>query len=291
MTDEDLHALASEQHNRISRAQLEEAGLSRTAIEHRVEVGRLVRVIEGVFAFPPLIDDDHGTWIAATLASSESYLNRLSAACAWGALDRRPTYETVVRPGSGGPRVLDGIVVYRSTTLDGETTEVDGIPVTTMPRTLLDLACFASNKALARAIRESIRLERTTMRGLGDYLGRCEHRRGCLRLARALGRYRDLPLERARSGAEIRALEILRDAGRSMPRLNVRVAGEEADLSWPREKLIVEIDGGPFHQDVGEDARKEAAWRHAGWHVERVPSDDVYDNPSTFLVLAPSQRP
>ena len=128
MTDEDLHAMASEQHNRISRAQLEEAGLSRTAIEHRVEVGRLVRVIEGVFAFPPLIDNDHGTWMTATLASSESYLNRLSAACAWGVLDRRPAYETVVRPGSGGPRVLDGIVVYRSTTLDGETTEVDGIP-------------------------------------------------------------------------------------------------------------------------------------------------------------------
>ena len=99
-------------------------------------------------------------WMTATLASPESYLNRLSAACAWGVLDRRPPFETVVRPGSGGPRVFDGIVVYRSTTLEGETTELDGIPITTMPRTLLDLACFASNKALARAIRESIRLER-----------------------------------------------------------------------------------------------------------------------------------
>jgi predicted transcriptional regulator of viral defense system len=152
-----------------------------------------------------LIDDDHGTWIAATLASPKSYLNRLSAACAWGVLDRRPPYETVVRPGSGGPRVFDGIVVYRSTTLVGETTEIAGIPITTMTRTLLDLACFASNKALARAIREAIRLERTTMRELGDYLGRCQHRRGCLRLARALARYRGLPIERARSGAEIRA--------------------------------------------------------------------------------------
>lgn len=291
MTDEGLHALASEQHNRISRAQLERAGLSRTAIEHRVEVGRLVRVIEGVFAFPPLINDDHGTWIAATLASPESYLNRLSAACAWGALERRPPYETVVRPGSGGPRVFDGVVVYRSTTLDGETTELDGIPITSMPRTLLDLACFASNKGLARAIRESIRLERTTMRELGNYLGRCQHRRGCLRLAGGLARYRDLPIERARSGAEIRALEVLRDAARPMPILNVKVAGEEADLVWRREKLIIEIDGGPYHQDVGEDARKEAAWHGAGWRVERIPSDDVYDSPAALLSLSPSQRP
>jgi very-short-patch-repair endonuclease len=76
-----------------------------------------------------------------------------------------------------------------------------------------------------------------------------------------------------------------------MPRLNVRIAGVEADLSWTSEKLIVEIDGGPFHQDKGEDTRKEAAWRDAGWHVERIPSNDVYDCPSAFLALTPTGRP
>ena len=112
-----------------------------------------------------------------------------------------------------------------------------------------------------------------------------------MRLARAIARYKDLPLDRARSGAEIRALELLRDADRPMPRLNVNVADEEADLSWPAEKLIIEIDGGPFHQDKGEDARKEAAWRGAGWRVDRIPGDDVYDRPSRFLALSPPQRP
>jgi very-short-patch-repair endonuclease len=94
-------------------------------------------------------------------------------------------------------------------------------------------------------------------------------------------------LERARSGAEVRALEILRDAGRPLPRLNFRIAGEEADLSWPSERLIVEIDGGPFHLDVGEDARKEAAWKSAGWDVRRLPSDAVYERPASLLALAP----
>jgi len=251
----------------------------------------MIRVIEGVFALPPLIHTDHGRWATATLSAPESYINRLSAACAYGVLDHRPRYETVVRPGSGGPRVLEGIVVYRSTTLDGETAEFERIPITTMPRTLLDLACFVTNKALARALREAIRLKRTTMRELGDFLGQCQGRKGCVRLARAIARYKGLPLAQARSGAEIRALEILRDAGRPFPRLNVDVAGEEADLSWTREKLIIEIDGGPFHQDVGEDARKEAVWRGAGWRVERLSSDDVYDFPSKLLSLAPLERP
>lgn len=289
MTDEDLYALAKAQHNRMSRAQLADAGLTRNAIEHRVDAGRLIRVIEGVYAFPPLNDTPEGRWKAATLASPNSYLSRLSAACAWGVLDRQPPYETVVRPGSGGPRVLDGIVVYRSTTLEGETIDLEGIPVTSMPRTLLDLACFAGNKALARAIREAIRLERTTMHELGDFLSVCQGRRGSLRLARALGRYSGLPLERARSGAEIRALEVLRDAGRPMPRLNKRIAGEEADLSWEREMLIIEIDGAPYHHDVGEDARKTDAWRAEGWQVDRISSAHVYVNPAVLLALSPKR--
>lgn len=152
MTDVPLHALAASQGNRFSRRQLEELGFSEKAIQRRLEARRMLRVVEGVYALPPLVDDDRGKWMTATLASPESYLNRLSAACAWGVLDRRPPFETVVRPGSGGPRAFDGIVAYRSVTLDGETTEHDGIPITTMPRTLVDLACFASNKAVARAI-------------------------------------------------------------------------------------------------------------------------------------------
>ena len=167
---------------------------------------------------------------------------------------------------------------------DGAST---AFPITTMPRTLLDLACFASNKALARAIREAIRLERTTMRELGDYLGRCQGRRGmpptsqCPRPIQGSATRKSPKRRRdSRTGALARCGPA--DASTERAR-----AGEEADLSWPREKLIIEIDGGPFHQDKGEDARKEAAWRGAGWRVERIPSDDVYERPAAFLALAP----
>jgi very-short-patch-repair endonuclease len=73
-----------------------------------------------------------------------------------------------------------------------------------------------------------------------------------------------------------------------MPRLNDRIAGEEADLSWPSERLIIEIDGGPFHLDVGEDARKQAVWERAGWEVRRIDSDDVYERPHRLLLISPS---
>ena len=48
----------------------------------------------------------------------------------------------------------------------------------------------------------------------------------------------------------------------------------------------MEIDGDPFHLDKGEDARKEKAWRDAGWVVRRLPSDDVYERPWLLLELA-----
>lgn len=163
-----------------------------------------------------------------------------------------------------------------------------GVPITTPARTMLDLAAHISERSLARLLRDTVRLRLASVDELADALGRHRGRRGCGRLGEALARYAGLPLERARSGAEVRALEILRDAGRTLPRLNVRIAGEEADLSWARERRIVEIDGGPFHLDRGEDLRKQAGWEAAGWSVVRLPAEIVYDRPDLLLDVAPS---
>ena len=126
----------------------------------------------------------------------------------------------------------------------------------------------------------------TSISSIADVLGEHRGRRGSRRLADVLARYAGLPLERARSGAEVRALEILRDAGVRLPELNRRVAGEEADLSWRSARLIVEIDGGPFHLDVGEDFRKQSCWELAGWTVRRIAADAVDADPGLLLTLA-----
>jgi Protein of unknown function (DUF559) len=247
-----------------------------------------VLVEEGVFGVAPVLKhDDWGRWMAATLTAPGSVLSHASAAAAWGFSSTRRQFETVTRPGSGGPRRHGGVLAFRSATLWGDCDVLRGIPITSVPRTLLDLAGHLSPRALARAVREAVRLRLTTLAALADCLGRHRGRRGSRRLAAAIARYAGLPLERARSGAEVRALEVLRAAGRPLPKLNVRIAGEEADLSWSRQRLIVEIDGGPFHLDVGEDARKQARWEAAGWSVQRLPAEDVYEHPHHLLALTP----
>ena len=286
MTDARVAAIAKRQFNRISRAQLHQAGLGDHAIAHRIAAGRLEAVHEGVFAVAPLLEDDGwGRWMGATLTAPRSVLSHASAAAAWGIWSLPRTWEEVTRPGSGGPRRFDGVVVHRSSTLAGDTGLMRGVPITSVTRTLLDLSCRVTDRSLARLVREAGRLKLVTSPALTDKLLAYRGRRGSRRLAQTVARYADLPIQRARSGAEIRALEILRDAGYQLPRLNHRVAGEEADLSWSRPSLIVEVDGGPFHLDRGEDARKQRVWESAGWTVRRIPSDEVYERPGRLLAL------
>ena len=293
MKDARVAELAATQFNRVSRQQLLDLGLSDSAIEHRVAAGRLAVVEQAVFAIAPVLGhDDWGRWMGATLTAPGSVLSYISAAVAWGFLTWKRRFEVVTRPGNGGPRRFGGVIVHRSSTLEGDCTTLHGIPITTVARTIVDLSASLSNKALARAVREAVRLHLVTIYELADAVGRHRCRRGSRRLASTIARYSGLPLERARSGAEIRAIEVLAEAGRPVPRLNWRIAGEEADLSWPRIHLIIEIDGGPFHLDAGEDARKQAVWEAAGWRVERVPSEDVYERPHVLLDLAPQiERP
>ena len=288
MRDVRIAELAGRQFNRVSRAQLIGLGLSASAITYLVSTGQLVIVEQAVYAIAPVLEhDEWGCWMGAALTAPGSALSQTSGAAAYGFWSLPRPVETVTRPGSGGPRRHGGVLVYRSTSLEADTTLLRGIPITTVPRTLLDLAGWVSDRALARAVREAVRLELTSVGALGDALGSYRGRRGSGRLAATVARYTGLPLERARSGAEIRAMEVLRDAGRPLPRLNVRIGGEEADLVWLGPRLIVEIDGGPFHLDVGEDARRQAAWQRAGWTVRRLPSDDVYERPHRLLQLAP----
>jgi hypothetical protein len=250
-----------------------------------------VIVETGVFAMPPVLPHDPwGRWMAATLTAPGTLLSHWSAAAAWGFQRPRPGVECVTRAGNGGPVRHGRVLAHRSSVLASDGDLLNGIPITTVPRTLLDLAPRMSERALARAVREAVRLRLTSIEALVDRLAGAGQRRGSRVLRETIARYSGLPLHRARSGAEVRALEILRDAGYVLPMLNVRIAGEEADLSWPDHRLIVEIDGGPFHLDAGEDARKNECWKSLGWTVHRIPSELVYDSPPALVQLADSSN-
>jgi hypothetical protein len=96
MKDARVVGLARAQFNRISLQQLFELGLSERAVRHRLRVGRLTAVEEGVFAVAPVVGhDEWGRWMGATLTAPGSVLSQTSAAAAWGFWSLPRPFETV----------------------------------------------------------------------------------------------------------------------------------------------------------------------------------------------------
>ena len=181
--------LLETQWNRASLAQIEALGFTRDDVNHRVATGRLRAVHEGVFAGRPFLDDQRGRWMAATLTAPGTCLSHASSAALHGFWDRQRHIETVTRLGSGGPRPIDGLFVYRSLTIAGNTMIVDGIPTTTPERAIIEMAPYLDGPGLARAVREALRMKKTTSEGLLRAVDVHFRRRGTRRVLRTLAAY------------------------------------------------------------------------------------------------------
>jgi very-short-patch-repair endonuclease len=261
------------------------AGATRRMVNQRVEQQGWRLIHPGVYAMTQAPLTRRQLWIAATLTSPASVLSHASAGACWGFRSWEGKFEVITRPGSGGPKRCGSLLVCRSTTLAADTTYRDGIRITTAARTLVDLAAGIDDKATARSFREALRLKVTTPADVRATLTRHQGRRGTKVLGDLAARYATIPYHRTRSDAESLALEVLHEAGIDPPRPNMRIAGEEADLVWPKRRLIVEIDGPQYHQFADEDARKQRLWEKAGYIVRRISSAAVYDEPAALVAL------
>ena len=262
--------------------QLRAAGCTWDVIRYRTR--GLRRLHDGVFVTGDAPVTRLQRWWAATLTAPGSVLAFASAGAAYEIRPWDGTFEVIVREGNGGPRRQDGLLVCRTKHLHATT--LNGLPITTPERTVADLWPHLPQKQQQHMLRNALRLRRVTIPSLDAHLSQASARQRPRTLSDHLERYRKLQLHRCRSDAEALAVVTLADAKLEPAAINVRIAGEEADLSWPARRLIVEIDGGTYHQDKLEDARKTAAWRAAGWQVQRVPAADVYDNPERLIRAA-----
>ncbi|HEX7058764.1 MAG TPA: hypothetical protein VF176_02835 [Solirubrobacterales bacterium] len=136
----------------------------------------------------------------------------------------------------------------------------EDIPVTAVPRTLLDFAAV-NPRFLGWT------LDRTELLGLLDLtaieamLSRSRGFRGVARLRTALDIYRMPGF--TRSGLERRFLKLVRDAGLPRPSTNCFVAGYELDAYWPLERFAVELDTYDYHGG------------HAAFETDRLRQEDL----------------
>ena len=278
--DAHLRKLAAGQVEVVAAWQLIRAGWSEKRVWHHARSRGWRRIHSGVYVLSQAAPTQLQLWWAAALTTPTSYLSHGSGGACFGFHRFSKAFEVITRPGTGGRRGHKGLMVFRSKRLDGETTRHMGIPITIPERTLADITQGLSEKQTGRCLREAVRLRITTTKKVAKY---AETHPTPSPLAQLTLKYTHLPYARTRSDAEARALELLHDARIDPPAVNIKIAGEEADLVWLDRKVIVEIDGPQYHQFRDEDGRKTARWRAAGFDVRRASSGAVYDDPRGFV--------
>jgi hypothetical protein len=267
---EDARILAAARHGVITAEALYALGLSKHDVAYRVRVGRLHRRYRGVYAVGRPDLRIEGAFLAAVLACGHGgVLSHAAAAHLYGIRSSAAARIDVTAP--RGRAGHDGIRLHRPRLLEDEDiTAFEGIPITTVGRTLLDMG--AQGLDLARAMHEAQVRELLDMSEVWSVLARNPTARG----ARALERASREEVPFTRSGLERSFLGLCRVGGVPTPRANPWVwDGEklvEVDFWWPWARLIVEVDGLRYHGTRYRrrmDATKTAALRSTGLVVER----------------------
>jgi hypothetical protein len=279
--DSAIAALAARQHGVIARIQLLRLGLGRRAIAHRIEQGRLHIVHRGVYAVGHVRLTIHGRWMAAVLASGEGAgLSYRSAGMLWAVRRTERGLIEVTSPRSG--RSLPGVQRHRAELPGDEVTVHQGIPVTTVARTLLDLATVLNPTQLARAVNEAEVQRLWEPLSLDALLERYPRRPGVPALRALLTETVGL----TRGELEKRFLEFLKDAGLPLPETNAHVEIDgiwyEVDCLWRAERVIVELDGRKVHdtkQAFEADRARDRILQAAGFRVVRITWRQLHESP------------
>ena len=279
--------MADAQWGVVARRQLVMAGVSERVIHGELANGRLVPLHRGVYAVGHRRLRREGRWLAAVLAVRGSVLSHRDAAGLHGI---RPANHAKIDVTVGRrARDHEGIRVHHARSLDArDTTTVEGIPTTTVARTLVDLAAVVPADHLVKALRRAEELRALDVAGLRDAMGRTRGRRGSghRALNDALAEFEALATTVTRSSLEDAFLRLVDRAGLARPRTNALIEGNEVDAVWREQRLAVELDGWRHHHArhaFERDRERDAALTAAGWRVVRFTHRQVVDRPDRVV--------
>jgi very-short-patch-repair endonuclease len=239
--------IAGRQDNVIGREQLLSAGLGRGAIAHRVRTGAWQRLHNNVYLLGPAPPSLMARARAAVMAcGTRAVVSHRSAAEMFGLL---PEIGGEVHVTVAGRNVAPrgGVRRHRIAAFGpAEVTKMRGIPVTSIARTICDLAATEPSRDVEHAYQEALYRRILTPGALAAVLKREPRRRGASLIRTLL----DNP-SMTRSDKERRLLKLLAEAQLPTPLTNVRVHGYLVDAYWPEHGLVLEFDGWQAHGHRG----------------------------------------
>ena len=266
-----LAKLAVKQHGVVATSQLFKLGYPDQRIAVLVASGWLHRLYRGVYAVGHTRLSVKGRWMAAVLACGPDSVLSHRCAAALHDVQRIPSGKIEVT--APGGHVHRGVRCHTSRSLpQRDRTTIDGIPVTSIERTLLDLAAIYAPQRLRSTIEAAQRRDILDRGRFDALLAHSTGHHGAGPLKRALAELAD-EAPWTQSDLERNFLELIREAGLPEPRTNVIVDGELVDVYWPVHNLIVELDGYDFHRgkrSFEDDRRKDTKHLLAGRRSIRV---------------------
>ncbi len=288
-----LGRLAHRQHGQIAIRQLRALGFSAGAVRRRVERRALRPRFPGVYTVGAAPVTRHARWAAAVLACGHgALLSHRDAAALWGLIDvvQQVVDVTVPGRGRGGP---EGIRRHGANSLtDSDRTERNGIPVTSVARTLLDVAAVLPPKLVQRAYEEAAGHGLLDVGAMHELLARSRGKKG----VRVLRRILEIDPEfaaRLRSELERMFRDLITASDMPMYEPNHVLLGYEVDAYWPEARLVIELDSRSFHTSAfaaERDDTKTAELRLAGYEVLRITYTMVARRPRWVLDTVRTMR-
>ena len=277
--EEELGRLASAAHGVVTRAQLLRAGVTSAQIEHRLRTGALLREHRGVYRVGHRAPSIEARYMAAVRAGGDqALLSGRAAAYLLGVVKGKPPPPEVTVPTD---RRIKGVKTRRSREEDA--TVWRGIPVTTVPRTLVDLAPYLPEEDLARACHEAGVRHRTTPAQVEAVLARRPNSPGSTKLRAIMRGEVRVSLSKLERGF----LHLLRERRPpAAPQTNRPAGGRRVDCRWPEQRLTVELDSYRYHQSRyawEQDRRREREARARGDEFRRYTYGDVFEHPQLML--------
>lgn len=280
-----LARLATRQHGVISRHQLLALGFGDEAIKVRLDSMRLHALHREVFAVGHTCIGEAGRRWAAVLAyGEEALLSHRSAAALWGlARQRSVLIDVTATTGRQGIRRREGIYIHRGRLHPEDHATHRGLPVTTVARTLFDLAEFVSLKRLESAWEEADRLNLLQLAAIEQICDRGYGRRALKPIRRLLAEARAPQI--TRSPLEDVFAAFCREHHLPMPSFNTTALGFEVDALWPAQRLAAELDSWEFHRHRAafeRDRARDTALQAANYRTIRITHRRLTSDPTTL---------
>jgi hypothetical protein len=273
--------LASRAHGVVTRSELLGAGITFGQIRRRLDRGALIAVHRGVYRVGHRAPSLDAHYMAAVKACGDrAVLCARAAAHLWVLLKGSPPQPEVLAPVK---RRVPGVITHRASSIEpGDVVIRRGIAVTTVARTIADIASSLPQASLARACHEAGVLYGLTPKQVEAVLGRRPSSPGAGTLRRVL--YGEIPVTLSR--LESRFIERLREAGLSLPQTNRPADGRRVDCRWPEHRLTVELDSYRYHSSRHSwerDRRREREAHARGDEFRRYTWLDVFEDPAFML--------